>query len=155
MTKMILGNAFFKHLLLIASMLFTLPALAIDEINKTFIGNVAIEGYDPVAYFTESRPVKGDSQFEYKWKDANWRFSSAENLALFKENPEQYAPQFGGYCAYAVAKNTTASIDPSQFAVVDGKLYLNFNAAVSKKWNANRDNFIVDANNNWPKLLAQ
>jgi len=119
MTSRIFSIYSIKPFLLLASLLLSLPALAVDAINTTRFGNVAIEGYDPVAYFTQSRPVKGDSDFEYEWKDAKWRFSSAENLALFTANPEKYAPQYGGYCAYAVAKNTTASIDPTQFTVVD------------------------------------
>lgn len=153
MTQYKVLNGFLKRLLITFSLLFSLPALAIDEINTTLFGNLAIEGYDPVAYFTESRPVKGSSDFQYEWKEAKWRFSSAENLALFKANPEQYAPQYGGYCAYAVAKNTTASIDPTQFTIVDDKLYLNYNKSVNTKWLANRDNFIVKADENWPTLL--
>lgn len=146
---------FVKRFLFLLGLLFSLPALAIDEINTTLLGNVAIKGYDPVAYFTQSSPVKGKSDFEYEWKGANWRFSSAENLDLFKADPEKYAPQYGGYCAYAVAKNTTASIDPTQFTIFDDKLYLNFNKSVNKRWLANRDNYIVDADNNWPKILGQ
>lgn len=153
MTQLILRSRFFKRLLITFSVLFSLPALAVDQINTTLFGNLAIEGYDPVAYFTESRPVKGSSDFQYEWKEANWRFSSAENLALFKAKPEQYAPQYGGYCAYAVAKNTTASIDPTQFTIVDDKLYLNYSKSVNNKWLANRDNFIVDADQNWPAIL--
>lgn len=155
MTSRIFSIYSIKPFLLLASLLLSLPALAVDAINTTRFGNVAIEGYDPVAYFTQSRPVKGDSDFEYEWKDAKWRFSSAENLALFTANPEKYAPQYGGYCAYAVAKNTTASIDPTQFTVVDDKLYLNFNKGVQQKWLANRDGFIVDADQNWPEILGR
>lgn len=131
MPQLFLKSVFVQRFLLLIGLLFSLPALAVDEINTTLLGNVAIKGYDPVAYFTESRPIKGNADFEYSWKDANWRFSNAENLALFKENPEKYAPQYGGYCAYAVAKNTTANIDPTQFTIVDDKLYLNFNKSVN------------------------
>jgi len=148
-------NRFFKPLLITFSLLFSLPALAVDEINTTLFGNLAIKGYDPVAYFTESRPVEGSADFQYEWKGANWRFSSAENLASFQANPEQYAPQYGGYCAYAVAKNTTASIDPTQFTIVDDKLYLNFNKSINQKWLADRDNYIDNADQNWPALLAR
>jgi len=155
MTSINLDNRFFKRLLITFSLLFSLPALAVDEINTTLFGNLAIEGYDPVAYFTESRPVEGSSEYQYEWKGANWRFSSAENLASFKGNPEQYAPQYGGYCAYAVAQNSTASIDPTQFTIVDDKLYLNFSKSVNRKWLANRDNYIDNADQNWPDILAR
>lgn len=148
-------TAWIKALICALSMLGAASAFALDEINTTFFGNLAIEGYDPVAYFTESRPVKGDKKFEFSWKGANWRFSSSENLETFKANPEQYAPQYGGYCAYAVALNDTASIDPTQFTVHEGKLYLNYNKKINGKWLANRDGYIMDADRNWPQLLKK
>lgn len=134
---------------------FATPSVALDEINTTRFGNLAIKGYDAVAYFTEAQAIKGNEAFRYEWKGANWQFSSAENLALFKANPEKFAPQYGGYCAYAVAKNSTASIDPTQFTIVDNKLYLNYNQRINKKWLADRDNFIAVADVNWPALLGQ
>lgn len=133
----------------------TLSAYAVDEINTTFFGKLAIEGYDAVAYFTENRAVEGDKQYQYQWKGANWRFSSAQNLEKFKAEPERYAPQYGGYCAYAVAINDTAKIDPTQFTIHQGKLYLNYNAKINKKWLANRDEYIRDADKNWPELLEK
>ena len=144
-----------KYLLAVLTISLSLPAFALDAINTTRFGNVAIEGYDPVAYFTENKPVKGNKKHEYKWMDAKWRFSSQENLDKFRENPEQYAPQYGGYCAYAVSKNGTASIDPDQFTVLNGKLYLNYNEKVNTLWNADRDNYIQAADKNWPELLKK
>lgn len=126
---------------------------ALDEINTTFFGNLAIEGYDAVAYFTENRAIEGDAEFELEWKGANWRFASAANLAAFRENPEMYAPQYGGYCAFAVSQNSTAGIDPSQFTVHNGKLYLNYNKKIKARWKLNKDRFIVDADRYWPQLL--
>ena len=128
-------------------------AYALDEINTTFFGNLAIEGYDAVAYFTENRAIEGDAEFELKWKGANWRFVSAANLSAFRESPEVYAPQYGGYCAWAVSQNDTASIDPSQFTVYNGKLYLNYNEKINARWKSNKDAFIVDADRYWPQLL--
>ena len=86
---------------------------------------------------------------------AKWRFSSAENLTLFQENPEKYAPQYGGYCAYAVSQNTDADIEPAQFTVHGGKLYLNYNESINKKWLGNRDQYIIDADKYWPGLIAK
>ncbi|MEX0963862.1 MAG: YHS domain-containing (seleno)protein [Pseudohongiellaceae bacterium] len=129
-------------------------ALAVDEINTTFFGNLAIEGYDAVAYCTEQRAVKGSKEFETSWKDANWHFSSAANLDAFRENPERYAPEYGGYCAWAVSQNDTAAIDPTQFTVHNGKLYLNYNKKISARWLADKDALIVDADRYWPQLLS-
>ena len=124
-----------------------------DEINTTFFGNVAIEGYDTVAYFAEQRAIKGSSNFETTYMNAKWRFSSAANRDLFVANPEQYAPQYGGYCAYAVSQNYTAGIDPDQFEIVDGKLYLNYNAKIKARWLGQRDEFIIAADKNWPSVI--
>lgn len=132
---------------------FSLPANAKDPINTTFFGNVAIEGYDPVAYFLQNQAVKGNERFELEWQGATWRFSSDQNQALFEANPSHYAPQYGGYCAYAVSQGSTAGIDPDQFTIVNNKLYLNYNAKIQKKWLENRDGFIEQANRNWPGVL--
>ena len=142
-----------SRVLLGAAILIALPAYAVEAINSTYFGNLAIEGYDPVAYFTENRPVEGKKDFEHEWMGANWRFSSAANLSKFKDNPEQYAPLYGGYCAYAVSQNMTASIDPEQFTIHKGKLYLNYSKKIKTRWLANRDVYIVDADRNWPVLL--
>lgn len=128
-------------------------ALALDEINTTYFGNLAIEGYDAVAYFTEQRAVEGSKEHETNYKDANWRFSSAANLAAFQADPEHYAPQYGGYCAWAVSQNDTANIDPTQFTVHDGKLYLNYSKKISARWKLDKESFIVDADRFWPQLL--
>lgn len=140
-------------LILTSATTFSANLWAADEINTTFFGNLAIEGYDPVAYFTENKAVAGSKDHEFVWKDAKWRFSSAENLSLFKADPQKYAPQYGGYCAYAVAQNDTAGIDPDQFTIVDGKLYLNYNAKIQASWLEQRDTYIEAADKNWPDVL--
>lgn len=143
-----------KQLLLTLILLITSSsALALDEINTTYFGNLAIEGYDAVAYFTEQRAVEGRKEHETNYKDANWRFTSAANLAAFQADPERYAPQYGGYCAWAVSQNDTASIDPTQFTVHDGKLYLNYSKKISARWKAGKEMFITDADRYWPQLL--
>lgn len=124
---------------------------SVDPINKNIFGT-ALKGYDAVAYFKESRPVKGLDEFRYEWMGAKWYFASAANRDEFAGNPEKYAPQFGGYCAWAVAHGYTASIDPEAWRIVDGKLYLNYSKDVQKKWEADVPGFIRQGNENWPKL---
>ncbi|MEM9765532.1 MAG: YHS domain-containing (seleno)protein [Pseudomonadota bacterium] len=123
-----------------------------DPIYQSFLGT-AIDGTDPVAYFTEGKPVEGSSDFTHEWNGATWRFSSAENRDLFVENPEKYAPQYGGYCAWAVAQGYTAATDPEAWAIVDDKLYLNYNQDVQARWNKDIPGFIASADGNWPTVL--
>lgn len=116
---------------------------------------IAILGYDTVAYFTDSRAVPGKDSFVTDWMGAKWKFASAEHLALFKAMPEKYAPQYGGYCAYGVAKDHLVKIEPNQFTVVDGKLYLNYDADVLQQWLKNKPGFISQADAKFPTLLKQ
>ncbi|MCR9940406.1 YHS domain-containing (seleno)protein [Vibrio owensii] len=132
----------------------TLPAFALDPVYSDFFGK-AIRGYDPVAYFTQSKPVKGDSDFTYRWNDAKWYFSSAENRDAFVKNPEKFAPQYGGYCAWAVSKGYTAKIDPNAWNIHDGKLYLNYSKSVQASWQQDIPGNIASGDKNWPKLLAE
>ncbi len=127
-------------------------AAAIDPVNKTTFGGVAIKGYDPVAYFTESKPVEGSKEFTYDWQSATWRFASAKNRDLFAKDPEKYAPQYGGYCAYAVSQGYTATIDPQRWKIVDGKLYLNYSKEAQELWEKDVPGHIAAADKNWPKL---
>ena len=106
--------------------LVSMNTLAIDEIYTGFFSSSAIKGYDTVAYFTQEKAVEGNKKYQYQWKGAKWLFSSQKNLDLFTVNPDKYAPQYGGWCAYAVSQNTTASIEPDLFTIVDDKLYLNY-----------------------------
>jgi hypothetical protein len=114
---------------------------------------VAVGGHDAVAYFAEGRPVKGDKQFALSHAGAEWRFASAANRDAFAAAPQRYAPQYGGYCAWAVSQGYTASGDPQHWKIVDGKLYLNYDADVQKKWERDIPGFIVKADNNWPAVL--
>lgn len=115
--------------------------------------NLAVQGYDPVAYFTDGKPVKGTKEFETEYKGATFRFASAANLAKFKADPEAYAPQYGGYCAWAVSQGYTAKGDARNWKIVDGKLYLNYNTSVQKKWEADIPGFIEAADTHWPDLV--
>ncbi len=144
-----------KIFLFILSFAFTaLAAHAEKPINTTIFG-VAIKGYDPVAYFTEGKPVEGKSDFTYEWKGAKWHFTNAAHLDAFKSDPEKYAPQYGGYCAWAVSQGYTASIDPAAWKIVEGKLYLNYSPDVQKKWSADIPGNISKADSHWPKILAK
>lgn len=115
-------------------------------------GGAAVRGFDVVSYFTDGKPLKGSPQFTYRWMDSDWQFSSAEHRDAFAASPVKYAPQFGGYCAWAVGHNYTADADPEAWTIVDGKLYLNYNRAVQAKWQQDRAKWIEKANHNWPGL---
>lgn len=124
-----------------------------DPVYTGLFSNVAVEGHDPVAYFTQGKPVKGSKEFSTDYQGAEFRFSSAENLETFKANPEKYAPQYGGYCAWAVAEGDTAKGDADHWKIVDDKLYLNYNKKIQDRWEQNQSEFIVQAESNWPAVL--
>ncbi|MBW4623577.1 MAG: hypothetical protein KME17_29985 [Cyanosarcina radialis HA8281-LM2] len=111
---------------------------------------IAIDGTDPVAYFQEQRPVAGNPKFSHTWKNATWYFANAANRDLFSANPERYAPQYGGYCAYAVANGYAASTVPDAWSIVDGKLYLNFSLGVRDRWERDIPGNVAKGNQNWP-----
>ncbi|MEO0948422.1 MAG: YHS domain-containing (seleno)protein, partial [Cyanobacteria bacterium J06641_5] len=115
---------------------------------------IAIRGYDTVSYFTEGQPVEGSSEFTYFWRGAAWRFSSAENLALFASNPESYAPQYGGYCAQALSDGALASTIPEAWKIVNGKLYLNYSSQAQQEWESDIPGKIARADGFWPNVLA-
>ena len=114
---------------------------------------IAIKGTDPVAYFVQNKPVQGNSQFSYQWGKATWYFESAKNRALFISNHNKYAPQYGGFCAWAVSQGYTAPIDPNAWKIVNGKLYLNFNQSVQRKWEQDIPGNIAKAERNWPRII--
>jgi YHS domain-containing protein len=133
---------------------FSMPALAgKPEIFTGLVAGKGAAGYDVVAYFTMGKPVKGSPDFATEWKGATWQFSSAENLEKFKANPAAFAPQYGGYCAYGVAKGSLVKGEPEQWKIVDGKLYLNYSAGVQKTWAKDVAGNIGKADGNWPDLL--
>jgi len=135
--------------------LISAQAFALDPVYTSLFSNKAIKGYDTVAYFTENRAVEGKAEFSTEYKQAEWLFSSQENLDLFIANPEKYEPQYGGYCAYAVSKGSTASIKPELFTIHDGKLYLNYNKSINDKWQAEKEGYIAEADKNWPELVGE
>lgn len=123
---------------------------------QTFTGlveGVAVGGYDPVAYFTQGKPMKGSADHSLMHEGAEWRFSSADNKALFAANPAKYAPKYGGYCAYAVSQGYTAKGEPEVWKIVDDRLYLNFNNGVQRRWEKDIPGHISKADGNWPTVL--
>jgi YHS domain-containing protein len=129
-------------------------ARAANPVNETFFG-IAVHGYDVVAYFDESRPVKGSREFRHEWQGTRWHFASAESRDRFRADPERYAPQYGGYCAYAVAQGATADIDPEAWKIVDGKLFMAWTKASRDKWLNNAAANIAKADQNWAKIKGQ
>lgn len=122
---------------------------------KSVAVKVALKGIDPVSYFTGDRqPVTGNSAYRIVHNNAAYHFASQKNSDSFTANPDAYLPQYGGYCAWAAAQGSIAPGDPAHYRVVDGKLYLNYNADVQSRWSADINGFIAAADANWPKLKA-
>lgn len=145
-----------RRTLLAALACLALPATALAASPPVYtapLSDLAVGGYDAVAYFTEGRPVIGDERFSTRWKGATWRFSSADHLARFRAHPDAYAPRYGGYCAWAVAHGYTAKGDPRQWRIVDGRLYLNYNAEVQSRWVRDIPGYIRQGDANWPGVL--
>lgn len=116
---------------------------------------LALQGYDPVAYFTDGKPVEGDASIVASYQGATYRFASADHKAMFERDPAKYAPQFGGFCAYAVSINKTASIDPNYWEIVNGRLLLQHNKKAWNLWHKDPSGNLVKADANWPGLAAK
>lgn len=122
-------------------------------IYTDFLSDVAVGGYDAVAYFEDGKPVKGEKAFSTRYMGAEFRFATKANLDAFLKQPAAYAPQYGGYCAWATSQGYTAKGDPKYWKIVNGKLYLNYDGNVQKKWEADIPGFITKADANWPQIL--
>jgi YHS domain-containing protein len=145
----------FKYGVMLFMALFSFHAngFAKSEIYTSFFSSSAAGGYDTVAYFNENQPVRGLDEYRTTYKGAKWYFSNQKNLEMFKANPEKYAPQYGGYCAWAVAEGDTAKGDPLHWTLHNGKLYLNYDETIKNRWLKNVDDFITKADANWPKVI--
>jgi YHS domain-containing protein len=151
-----LRSAFIAVSLLGASLAASPAAFAEKPpIYKGLFDEAAVGGYDAVAYFKSGKPVEGSKSFEHTYKGATWRFANADNLAAFKAEPDKYAPQYGGYCAWAASQGYTAKGDPKAWKIVNGKLYLNYNLDIQKKWEADIPGFIAKGDTNWPSVLKK
>lgn len=136
----------------LAVMAFSAPAgseaIAADSL-ETKLQGVAIQGYDPVAYFTEGRAVRGKSNYFFTWNDARWLFANAEHRDRFAADPERYAPKFRGYCAYGMSMGKQVAADPQEWTIVDGRLYLNYNRKTRDIWREDQTALIKKAEKNW------
>ena len=128
------------------------PAAADNIYTKDGLG---VSGYDPVAYFTDGKAVPGSAQLTAQYHGITYRFASAAHRDAFTADPQKYLPQYGGYCAFAMAKGALAKTDPEAFTVIDGKLYLNFNEGVRQRWLPRSSEFINAADLNWPQVRGQ
>jgi len=130
------------------------PKMAHAAEPEVFATNgIAINGYDPVAYFTQSKPVEGDPSIASDWMGAKIQFANTEHNAMFDADPEKYAPKYGGYCAYAVSKGYTATTDPDAWTIFEDRLYLNFSKSVRALWSLNKGKNVRAADANWPGVL--
>jgi YHS domain-containing protein len=160
---MTLRRFFISQLAALATAAVALPALSAQPPYNTLLrdtpaqgrGDVAIRGYDTVAYFTQAKAVAGNDAFVTEWMGAKWKFASQQHLDLFKASPAQYAPQYGGYCAYGVSQGYLVKVDPEAWSVIDGKLYLNYDAKVQATWTKDAARYIKLADGKFPALLSQ
>ena len=141
--------------LVLALTLLSTPSFAADLVNVSGASHVAIEGYDPVAFFTDARPVKGSPSISAMHQGAVYFFASEDHKQLFTVNPDKYLPQYGGFCAFAVSRDALAPVDISTWQIRNGKLYLNFDNDILKKFNADIDGNVAKADANWPGLVKK
>ena len=126
-------------------------AAAGPDVNVTITG-LALRGYDPVAYFTDGKPIPGDYRITARYNEATYRFASQEHKILFETNPVKYLPQYGGFCAFGAAKGVKVDGDPAVWKIVDDKLYLNLAPPVYDRWSEDIPGNVKSANDNWPSL---
>lgn len=142
----------FKFIAVVLVTLVTSSPLVAGQVFES--DGAAIRGYDPVAYFTMSKPIEGKTDHSHQWRGVTWRFANAENLNAFQADPTKYAPQFGGYCAWAVSQGYSAPVDPEAWRIVDGKLYLNYSHGVQRRWATDIPGNIQRGNDNWPRVKS-
>lgn len=123
----------------------------VAAINVGHTGKTALRGYDPVAYFRQGAPQKGQDAYVAIWKNAAWKFASETNKKAFLSNPQKFAPNYGGYCAFAISKGLIADADPHCWAIVDGHLYLNNNSFAQHLWDLHRSAGIEAGDKNWER----
>lgn len=137
----------------VSFLIFISIVSAWSQKSPVFVADsAAIRGYDPVAFFGEQKPVLGSRTISYQWNGALWYFVNEENKKAFVADPEKYAPQYGGYCAFGMSNGYKAPTQIETWTIVDGKLYFNYNKQVQKDWNAKRTELIQKADQNWPKV---
>ncbi len=144
----------FSRLLAVAALTLAGSAFAAGEVNLDRAG-LALKGYDPVAYFKAGQPTEGKTEFTAQHQGATYRFASQANRDDFAANPEKYAPQYGGYCAYGVASGYKVGIEPEAWSIAEGRLYLNYSQSVRRRWREDIPGYIRKADAGWPALKAK
>jgi len=146
-------NQIRKYISLLFLSLFSISAFALDDaVNTNRFSDKAIDGYDTVAYFTDAMAIKGNKKYQFTWRKGVWHFANEKNLNLFKTDPEKYAPQYGGWCAYAMSdEGNTVRIDPDAWHIHNDKLYLNYNKSVQNHWLEDKIKNIKEADTFYPK----
>lgn len=129
------------------------PVLAFEEINTSYFGGVALDGYDAVSYFTQSEAVRGNKSYAAEWKGATWLFSSDANRQLFTDDPAAFAPQYGGYCSNQMSLGHLSDIDTEVWRIIDNKLYLFGHDSGRVRWASETDQRISDADRHWDSYL--
>ena len=142
----IIKRVFISSLLIL---LVGLPDLLAGEIYKSFFSGIAINGYDPVNYFSEGMAEKGSPDIKFEWKEATWLFTSNKNRSLFKSYPVKYAPQYGGHCANGMSEGHKVSSDQTLWRIIDDKLFMFYSKKGRDRWSSNTSQWIKDANQNW------
>ncbi|MEM7410452.1 MAG: YHS domain-containing (seleno)protein [Myxococcota bacterium] len=140
---------------LAAAVMFAEVSFAAHPVYRAQVGGPAIDGYDTVAYFTLGHAVRGSAEFQYEWRDTTWYFANADHLAMFVENPERYAPQFGGYCSYAASRGRLYKGHPEVFTIQDGRLYFNNTSSIEELWLEDRSSYIDAAKRFFPELIGE
>ncbi len=141
--------------MVVALWLLSIPLLGADLVNVSGASKIAISGYDPVAFFTDSRPVNGSPFISATHQGATYFFANEEHKKLFEQNPGNYVPQYGGFCAYGAALGALFPVDISTWQVRNGKLYLNLNPEILKKFNADFQANVAKADKNWPEIISK
>jgi YHS domain-containing protein len=145
-------NSNLKKLFAVSLLTISSFSFAADIDMSADANDLAIKGYDPVSYFTGSQPKVGNSELTATHKGAIYRFTSVANRDMFKNNPEKYAPQYGGFCAFGVAMEKKFDTDPLAWKIVDNKLYLNLNTDVQKRWLTDVPGYIAQSTENWSSI---
>ncbi len=145
-----------KRLFLAFLVLVALSTIATaKELLNVDRNRIAIQGYDPVAFFTDSRPVKGNPQFQSAYRGAKYYFASSEHKAAFDKEPAKYEPQFGGYCAYGVSHGSRAPIKIEAWQIVNGRLLMQYDLDIKNKFNQDPQGTLKKADENWPSLVEK
>lgn len=142
-------ESFFVHFFMT---IFLLAGSGGAATGKTPDGDAAISGYDAVAYFRAGQAVKGNESYSFFWHNLTWYFVNGENRALFTAKPDQFTPQYDGYCAWAMTEGQKIETDPEVWKIVDGKLYLNCSTSAHEEWSKDIPGNIKKADTNWAKL---